>query len=328
MNKSEFLLELSSDKKDPLNNLSAQPYFPLARYNYTLLSVLNNRNRWGTKIVCSILDSNFKHYVSTTYAKRIDYLRLIETTTFLKSRHKLSPKLVQLYPNDNTVVCEYVGGFLSDCLSENHKESGLILTAVFEYFKRINSINKCQREFIVPSIIESSLDLSAEFDYEFNFLPEFKAILPELVNSNLKFTYGCGIEDPHIWNFRIVKKSAEVQALTTDFDYFSNEVNYFWELGYFYATFRWLKKSWPSFINMVEKKLLSLIEGEDLKSEFMFWLGVLSSYCGYKDSLKNLINNGGIEMLREQSMLINGLDKKLSYLGNKLIFDAWYAVRR
>ena len=296
-----------------------RPYFPIEKYGYVLEKALNNENRWNTKLVCSILDKDYRRYVSTTYAEQNDYLRLLETTTYLKCNSKLTPKIVKLYPEDKTIICDYIGEFLSDYLLNSPANISSSFASVFNYLKDINSINQTHKTFIIPSIIKTSLQLSAELADDFEFLPKLKAILPKLEGSRLKFAYGYGIEDPHIWNFRIVETFGKIQALTTDFDFFSDRINCFWELGYLYATFRWFRKISFSLICKVEKILLSLIQNQNLKSEFMFWLGALSSYCGYRDSLRNLIANGGIAKLRDQYQLIQHLDEKVSYLANKVL---------
>ena len=115
-------------------------YFPLKKYGYSLIKVLNNENRWQTKLVCSILDSYLRHYVSTTYAKQNEYLRLLETTAYLKCNNKLSPKIVNIYPNDKTVVCDYIGEFLTDYLLNNSANISLIVTSALNYLRDINSI--------------------------------------------------------------------------------------------------------------------------------------------------------------------------------------------
>ena len=307
------------DKINALLNSALQPYFPLEKYGYILERALNNENRWRTKIVCSILDRNSKRYVSTTYAKQDDYLRLLETTTYLKCNNKLSPKILKLYPKDKAIVCEYIGEFLSDYLLSNPFIITSSITSIFDYLKDINSINQTHKTFVIPSIVKSSLRLSEALSNDFEFLPKVKVILPKLEESDIKFSYGYGIEDPHIWNFRILNAANKIQALTTDFDYFSDRVNCFWEIGYLYATFRWLKKISFVLVRGAEEALLSLIQKQDLKSEFMFWLGVLSSYCGYRDSLRNLMANGGIKKLEEQYQLIQQLDERIFSLASKLL---------
>ena len=322
MEKIDFLLDSTHKELEVPHAPSSRLYFPLGKYGYILKGILNNENRWHTKIVCSILNNrDFKHYVSTTYAAQSDYLKLIETTTFLQCNNEISPKIIALYPQDNTVVCEYIGEFLSSYLLNNPTDILSSLTAVFEYLKEINCINRSYKTFIIPSIVKTSLELSSEFACSFEFLPKSKGILPKLEKSANRFLYGCGVEDPHIWNFRIVKSPEKTLALTTDFDYFSHNANCFWELGYFYATLRWLEKSSFSLKNKAEKILLSLIEKQDLKAEFMFWLGALSSYCGYKDSLRNLIATGEIAQseLEVQYKIVRHLDEKVSYLARELL---------
>ena len=316
------------DKIDVLLNLPLQLHFPLKKYGYSLERVLNNKNRWHTKIVCSILYGDSRRYVSTTYAKQNDYLRLVETTVFLNCNNKSSPKIVRLYPKDKTVVCDYIGEFLSDYLLNNPFDIILSLSSIFSYLRDINSINQSYKKFITPSIIKTSLQLTEEFSKDFEFLPRFRAILPELESLDIKFVYGCGIEDPHIWNFRVVKIADKTQALTTDFDYFSSKVNCFWELGYLYATFRWFKKISVALVCQAEEILLSLIDNQDLKSEFMFWLGALSSYCGYKDSLRNLMRGYEIDSLREQYQLIQQLDERVSFLASRLLWKEGYRYHK
>jgi len=309
------------DKINVLVDLSQQPYFPLNKYGYTFERSLNNKNRWETKIVCSILDRKYKRYVSTTYARQNDYLRLLETTTFLKCNGKLSPEIVSVYPPDRTIVCDYIGEFLSDYLLNNPADISLSLSSIFDYLRAVNSINQSHKRFIIPSMVNTSIKLAKGVSDDFEFLPKSKVVLSKLEDSGLRFTYGCGIEDPHIWNFRIVNTIDKIQALTTDFDYFSDRINCFWELGYLYATFRWFKKTSFSLACHSEEILSSLVQNHDLKSKFMFWLGVLSSYCGYRDSLRNLMVNGGISKLKEQYIIIQQLDEKVSFLGNSLLWE-------
>ncbi|MDH5666355.1 MAG: hypothetical protein OEY10_08660, partial [Nitrosopumilus sp.] len=205
-----------------------------------------------------------------------------------------------------------------DYLLNNPADIPLSLTSVFDYLRDVNSINQSEKTFVIPSIVNVSIQLAKEVGGDFEFLPKSKVILPKIEDSGLKFTYGCGIEDPHIWNFRIANIGDKIQALTTDFDYFSDRINCFWELGYLYATFRWFKKTSFSLAHRSEEILSSLVQNQDLKSKFMFWLGVLSSYCGYRDSLRNLMVNGGISKLKEQYRIIQQLDEKVSFLGSKL----------
>lgn len=319
MERIDFLLDSTHKELEILHAPSSRLNFSFKKYGYILKGILNNENRWHTKIVCNILDRDSRRYVSTTYARQNDYLRLIETTIYLTCNNKLSPKIVRLCPKDKTIICDYIGEFLFDYLLNNPADIILSLTSVFGYLKDINSINQNFKTFIIPSIIKTALELYKGFTDDFEFLPKIKTILPKLKDSNIKFTYGYGIEDPHIWNFRIVKTKDAIQALTTDFDYFSDRINCFWELGYLYATFRWFKRISLPHACRAEEILLSLIQNQDLKSEFMFWLGALSSYCGYKDSLRNLMMNGGISKLKEQYRIIQQLDEKVFYLANKIL---------
>ncbi|MBL7131121.1 MAG: hypothetical protein ISS45_06945 [Candidatus Omnitrophica bacterium] len=313
------------DRINALLDSTSQLYFPLKKYGYVLEKTLNNKNRWDTKMVCSIRDENSKRYVSTTYADQNEYLKLLKITTYLKRSNKISPDIVRLCPEDKTVVCDYTGEFLHDYLLSNPAEISLTLSSVFDYLKDINSINQSHQTFVTPSIIKTALQFTTKLNDDLEFLPRVKRLLPKLENLNVKFSYGCGIEDPHSWNFRIVRTKDKIQALTTDFDYFSYGVNYFWKLGYFYATLRWFKKIAFSLACTSEQFLLSLIQDNgDLKSEFMFWLGVLSSYCGYKDSLMRLMISNVFNKLREEYRLIQQLDEKVSCLASKILVEQEY----
>ena len=322
MEKINFLQDITYKNPNNTQGTDQELCFPLTGYGYTLDKMLNNKNRWYAKIVCHIQNNkDSRHYVSTTYAKHYDYLRLIETTTLLKCNNKLIPEIVELHPGENTVVCKHIGEFLSDYLTNNASETFQALSAVFEYMEEINQIEMCYKSFITPSIVEISLNLSDEFPNEFDFLPETRVILEALKKSGIKFPYGCGVEDPHIWNFRVRKSLGKTRALTTDFDYFSNEVNYFWELGYFYATLRWLSRHDFYLRRKAEHILLTFVQKADLKSEFMFWLGVLSSYCGYRDSFCNSVISGQVTdpELEEQYKMIKLLDEKVSCLAKKFL---------
>ena len=322
MGRIDFLLNSTHKELEVPHAPSSRLFFPLEKYGYILERILNNKNRWYTKIVCHIQNNkDLRHYVSTTYAKHYDYLRLIETTTFLKCNNKLTPEIIELYPEKNTVVCKHIGEFLSDYLTNNAGKVFQALSALFEYMEEINHIERCYKSFIMPSIVRISLNLSDEFPNEFDFLPKTRVILEALKKSDIKFLYGCGVEDPHIWNFRVRKSSGKTQVLTTDFDYFSNEVNCFWELGYFYATLRWLDKKSFHLKCKAEDILLTFTQKADLKSEFMFWLGVLSSYCGYRDSFCNSMINGEMTSpeLEEQYRTIKILDEKVSRLAKRFL---------
>ena len=301
--------------------LNLPAHFPLEKYGYTLERILNNKNRWHTKIVRSILTKDFNRYVATTYKRQSDYLKLIENTQLLMRNNKLAPQIVNLYPEYNSVICKHIGDFFSERLLANTSYISSVLTSVLDYLKGINSINQSYKTFIVPSIIESSLQVSEEFNDVFEFLPKSKMIFPELQKAGIKFAYGYGIEDPHIWNFRIMENNDKSLTFTTDFDFFIKDVNYFWELGYFYATFRWLKKTALSISRKAEGITHSLIKDLDLKTEFMFWLGALSSYCGYKESLKKLMLGAEIIDLQKQHQLIQQLDEKVADLANRLLLD-------
>ena len=90
--------------------------------------------------------------------------------------------------------------------------------------------------------IVSSLQLSNKLGCEFELLPCSRIALMLLEKSNIHFFYGYGIEDPYIWNFRINETLDKLHAFTTDLDFFKEAENCFWELGYFYSSFRWFKR--------------------------------------------------------------------------------------
>ena len=292
--------------------------FPLERHGYFVTGVLNNKNRWHTKLVCKITDEFSKEWVSTTYRQVSECQKLIKTVNLLRRNYRLVPQIAKLYPQHNTVICDFVGEFLSEFLLENPNCLEQSLMSVSAYLESVNAINQTPQAFTIPPTIEMIMQLPKEHLSNFDFLPKVKNILPRLENGNVQFIYGCGVQDPHIWNFRILKTSSKIQALTTDFDYFSDQVNYFWELGYFYATFRWLKKASTTLVKDSEN-ILSLIGRKNPKSEFMFWLGALSSYCGYEDSLRNLAQDFNFEPLKEQYLFIRCLDNKVSCLAEKIL---------
>ena len=293
--------------------------FPFEQYGYRLDKVLNNKNRWDKKIVSSVWDENLRRYVFTTYKQRSDYQEFIKTSALLKNNNKIAPKIYKVYPEHNTVSCEHIGEFLSEYMLSNPENLALVLISVFEYLKDINSMNRQQGFFNIPSIVKSSLQLSKELMCGFELLPCSSSTLFRLEKSNMHFLYGYGIEDPYIWNFRINKTPGKIQAFTTDLDYFTETENCFWELGYFYSSFRWFKKISAPLACEAERILLSFIEDTDLESEFMFWLGALSSYCGYKDSMLDCVIKGNNIQLKKEYQTIQHLDKKVAYLADKLL---------
>ena len=295
--------------------------FPLERYGYRLTRTLNNKNRWHTKLVCNISDALSRNLVATTYKNKNDYLAFTKVVDLLGANAKLSPRPVKFFPEHNTAICDYIGIFLFEFLLENPACLEESLISVFSYLEDINSLSRAQRAFIIPPIVELAFQLPQEFADRFIFLPKVKASLAKLKESNTKFKYGYGFQDPHIWNFRVVQSEDGIKALTTDFDYFSNQINYFWELGYFYATFRWIKKKHFSLGTEAELILLSLVSSQDNKSKFMFWLGALSSYCGYRDSLLGLSIGRGNSLgeLKQEQKMIRFLDQKVAYLAQKIL---------
>lgn len=287
--------------------------FILEQYGYRLEKVLNNENRWGTKLVCLISDKDSNRCVSTTCATKESYLELAKTLILLKKKEQFSPRVIKLFPQNKTIVCNYIGESLSHYILENPDTITDSFIAISHYLKELNSIKRSHKRLIIPSIINDVLEISEVLD----LLPKIKAILPVLINSKIYFVYGCGIEDPHIWNLRVVNCADELQAFTADFDYFSQNLNYSWELGYLYATFRWFRQV-SYFMNYnLENLFISLIENSDPKSNFMFWLGVLSSYCGYKESLLLRINHDF--QISEHRKIIRNLDNKIFYLAKRLL---------
>lgn len=291
----------------------------LSKYGYTLEKVLNNQNRWHTKIVRSLIGPEDAPFVSTTYVNSQDYLKLLESTTLLRCKDKLTPSIVNLYPEDNTIVCNYMGEFFQDYLLRSIENVSVSTQAVFEYLLDINSINQSYKRFTIPSIIKSAIELSETLKDGVEFLKKSKILLLRLEDSDIEFSYGYGIEDPHIWNLRIIDAPEGIAAFTTDFDYFSDKINCFWELGYFYATFRWIRKMSPYAASIAEKNLVALAERHSLESKFMFWLGALSSYCGYKDSLRSFIKGEGLHELEKEYKTIEVLDETVASLTKNIL---------
>ncbi|MFC1576997.1 hypothetical protein ACFL3N_01520 [Candidatus Omnitrophota bacterium] len=292
--------------------------FDFSKYGYRLDRVLNNQNRWDTKIVCAVFDKDLRHCVSTTYAKEHDYLKFVELTTFLGCQGRFSPKIIALYPQERTAICGYVGTFLQDYLLENPQKIELVMSKIFDYLRDLNEINRSRRRFVIPSIVSALLELSKDLDSELAFMPKSRQVLAQLCDSGVTLNYGYGIEDPHIWNFRISEFPAAIQAFTTDFDYLSDAQNCFWEMGYLYATFRWLREKAISETKTAEESILCLVQGKGPESEFMFWLGALSSYCGYKDSLRSFMKRESLHELETKYTIINTLDEKVASLAENL----------
>ena len=294
-------------------------FFRLEKYGYRLGRVLNNPNRWHTKIVCSVFDGVPRHYASTTYTKQYDYYKFLETTAFLDCNNTVYPEIKAIYARETTVVCEYIGQCLQDYLLRGFQRASLGIESVFRYLMRLNAINQSKKTFFIPSIVRTGLELSKELDAGFEFLSKCREVLPKIERSGIEFYYGYGIEDPHIWNFRIIENSGIPDAFTTDFDFFFDDINWHWELGYLYATLRWLRKAAPGIADEAKKRLIALMQKEGFESNFMFWLGVLSSYCGYKDSLCNFLTDREPCELEEECGKIKELDEKVAVLGDALL---------
>ena len=294
-------------------------FFRLEKYGYSLGRVLNDPNRWSAKIVCGVFDRASRHYASTTYTKKHDYHKFLETTSFLGCNNTLYPEIKAIYAKEATVVCEYIGQSLQDYLSRDLHRASFGIEAVFKYLNDLNSISRIKKIFSIPSIVRTGLELSKELGSDFEFLPKCRKLLPEMERSGIEFDYGYGIEDPHIWNFRIIENSGAPHAFTTDFDFFCEDINWHWELGYLYATLRWLRKTEPDIADRAKERLVVLTQGKKPEDDFMFWLGVLSSYCGYKDSLRNLLTDGEPCELEEEREKIKELDEKVAILGGMIL---------
>ena len=127
-------------------------YYPLGRYGYSLKSAINNFNRWYIKIVCVITDKDNENYVSTTYTDEEDYLKHIKTIDFLERHNKLLPKTVKLFPEDNSIICEYIGDYLHSYLVNNPGNVYSIVKLVFDYLKDLNKIKQYHQPFMMPSM--------------------------------------------------------------------------------------------------------------------------------------------------------------------------------
>lgn len=302
-----------------LEELFLPLYYPLGQYGYTLKKAINNISRWYTKTVCTITDKYGSDFVSTTYTEKEDFLRFMDAVNLLEKNDQLLPKIISFYPYDNSIVCEYIGEYLHSYLSDSPSNVQPAIKSVYNYLKDLNEIKQGYRPFMIPAIINDVIGSNNVFHEDCNILVKTKAVLPVLEKNRICFQYGCGIEDPHVWNFRVLRDRDQIRSLTTDYDYFSNSVNCLWELGYFYATLRWLRENRPSLVYHAENSILSLIKNNNSKSLFMFWLGVLSSYCGYRDSIKDLLERCELYKIKDQLYFIEELDNKVSSLAKKVL---------
>lgn len=293
--------------------------FPLINYKYKLNRILNNSNRWEVKIVLHLLDMNNNQCVATTYSTKEDYVKLIRVSNLLKDKGEIYPKMIDMYPDDNTIICEYIGEFFCDYLLNRSDDMEVIICSVFNYLQELNKLNQTFTPFNIPFLINGKNYQNNLISNNINFLSKVKEILFRLEAEQIEFKYGYGISDPHIWNFRILENNEKIKAFTTDFDFFSEKINCFWELGYFYATFRWLKKSSFPLVCEVENILLDLMKKQGIKAEFMFWLGVLSSYCGYRDSILGFIGNLEFSELKKIYKIIQELEEKVYYLADRVL---------
>ena len=177
--------------------------------------------------------------------------------------------------------------------------------------------------------------MSDEFPLVLPFISETKNILPRLRERGIRFSYGSDIEDPDIKNFRILREDKGLpscgrerfQALTTDYDCWSKKVNHFWATGYFYATFRWLAKVSPETSRKCGEYILRTMNVDDRRGEFMFWLGVLSSYCWYKKVIKNALIENRVDEFQDKLEIIKELNEKVSHLTCQLMEEKEIAHR-
>ena len=295
--------------------------FPLGKYGYVFESRLNDKDSWGKKVVCSILKGEARRFVSTTFPNEESHLRSLEIFALLKELGMLHPEIFQVCKKERTVICHCIGEFLPQLLLGEEAYSAI--DAVLGYLALLESICVYPRgeTFKVPHILGGFFKLTELFPHVAPFISQTKEILPKLREKGIYFCYGSGIADPDIKNFRIVRRGDEsFQALTTDYDCWSNEINYHWAAGYFYASLRWLTKASSEAGKKCEKYMLKTININDEKKEFMFWLGVLSGYCGYKKTLKKVIIENKMNKFHDDKLkIIRELDEKVSNLASRLI---------
>ena len=291
--------------------------FPLKKYGYVFEARLNAKDSWERKVVCSVLKDGDGRHVSTTFPNAERYLKFLEVSSHLKECGRLHPEIFQIYEEERTFICHYIGEFLPPLLLEEEAYSAI--DAVLGYLALLNTMSSREQIFEVPRILRSFFTLSDQFPQTFCFISKTKNILPELKERGVCFNYGSGIEDPDIKNFRIVRDDGAFQALTTDYDCWLDRVNYFWAAGYFYASLRWLAKVSSEASRKCSHYVLRTIDMGDQRVEFMFWLGVLSGYCGYARTMEKAIVENRMDKFRDRLELIKELDEKVSHLANQLI---------
>ncbi|MFC2140367.1 hypothetical protein ACFLQ1_01445 [Candidatus Auribacterota bacterium] len=291
--------------------------FPLEEYGYFFESDLNSRNTWERKTVSSILKDNQKRYVSTTFTEDESYNRFLKISQFLKKQQAIHPEIEEIYPNLKTVVCNYVGEFLPTLLLSEDRYAAL--DAISDYVNFLCNISPKKAIFSIPYLVERFLKLAEQVPEILPFISETAKALPIISKKGLHFSYGFGIGDPDMNNFRVVKNMGVMQALTTDYGYWSDRVNYHWALGYFYSSLRWLTKTCPKSSIQCEDYLLTKVIKNGIDDEFMFWFGVLTGYCGYVGVIEKALIKDELERFQSQLDIIKELDTKVSLLAEQLI---------
>lgn len=291
--------------------------FPLKKYGYVFEAKLNAKDSWERKVVCSVLKGEARRFVSTTFPDEERYLKFLEVSSLLKECERLHPEIFQVCQEERTAICHYIGEFLPPLLAGEKAHSAI--DAVLGYLVLLDTMFPRKEIFEVPRILRSFFNLSDQFPQVVPFISETKGILPKLKERGICFSYGSGIEDPDIKNFRIVREDGRFQALTTDYDCWSDKVNYYWATGYFYASLRWLAKVSPEASRGCGEYILRTINVDDGREEFMFWLGALSGYCGYRRAMEKAMIENRMERFQDKLKIIKELDEKVSRLAHQLI---------
>lgn len=290
--------------------------FPLRKYGYVFEEKLNAKDSWERKAVCSVLKDGVQRFVSTTFPDEERYVKFLEVSSLLKECGRLHPEISQVCQEERTVICHYIGEFLPPLLVSQDACSAI--DAVLGYLALLDTMFPRKELFETPRILRSFFNLSNRFPQVVPFISETKGVLPKLKERGICFSYGSGIEDPDIKNFRIAREDGRFQALTTDYDCWSDKVNYYWATGYFYASLRWLAKVSPEASRGCGEYILRTINVNDRREEFMFWLGVLSGYCGYRRVIEEAMIENRMERFQDKLKIIKELDEKVSCLAHRL----------
>ena len=291
--------------------------FPLKKHGYAFEARLNAKDDWEKKVVCSVFKDGSGRFVSTTFPDEKRCLKFLEVSSLLKECGRLHPEISRVCQEEKTIICRYIGEFLPSLLLSEEAHSAI--DAVLGYLVLLNNMFPRKETFQTPRILKEFFELSGQFPQFVPFISRTKDVLPRLEERDVCFHYGSGIEDPDIKNFRIVRDNGRFQALTTDYDRWSDKVNYRWALGYFYASLRWLAKVSPEAGKECGEYILRTINDDDRREEFMFWLGVLSGYCGYRGVMEKAIIENRMDKLQSKLEVIKELDEKVSCLAHRLI---------